>query len=198
MLLPVRLPSPQSLRVAASIRRSSTALPDALETRISLVSSACRASAAVLPAARCPRGPARGKGPDHVLAPILWCGTRPRPGMLTASSQPSSQLAGRRAARARLARLVRRPSAGKSDEPHSRPDEYNLDWRNSALASRKRWSRPAMALILHFLLGIGNFTVHKAVLESHTRFWGRCRGFSTCWAGGSACSSNSRCCWARC
>ncbi|HMT46026.1 MAG: hypothetical protein RL702_53 [Pseudomonadota bacterium] len=30
-----------------------------------------------------------------------------------------------------------------------------------------------MALILTFLLGIGNFTVHKAVLESHHPFLGQ-------------------------
>ncbi len=34
------------------------------------------------------------------------------------------------------------------------------------LAARLRYSLAAMGLILTFLLGIGNFAVHKAVLES--------------------------------
>ena len=55
-----------------------------------------------------------------------------------------------------------------------------------------------MGLILVFLLGMGNFAVHKAVLESDHPMLGRALFFSTCLAGDFHYTLNFLCCWERC
>ena len=87
------------------------------------------------------KGKCESEGPGHGSAPILWFGilwfgTRPGRGCLTASSQPSSQAGRRLAADARRVRDPRRPGTRRSDEQPTGPDE-----RNSGLASAGRNAR---------------------------------------------------------